>query len=176
MSPASQHPDEEYDGKQKPQPFTGSRVIKSATLHIDFPPAQVFPLLCPQRECDWLDGWDFTWIHSASGYAEQDCVFTTSLPQDGPTIGIFTSYLPDRHLEYVKVTPGFLLLRWSMDLVEPVTGSTSLDMTWTVTGMSRDGNRFVEESLDSRFNALMTRLEKSMNHYLKTGEKLVTAA
>ena len=42
-------------------------------------PAEVFPLLCPVREADWLDGWDPLEVWSRSGVAEPDCVFVLSL-------------------------------------------------------------------------------------------------
>jgi hypothetical protein len=155
------------------RPFTGSRVTKTATLHLDFSPARVFPLLCPERERDWVDGWDYTPVWSSTGYAEQDCVFTSDLPPDGFTVWVFAAYRPDRHLEVVRVTPGLAVLRWSMDLAEPLPGTTALTMTWVVTGLGAAGNRFITDSLDSRFFGLMALLERGMNHYLRTGKKLV---
>jgi hypothetical protein len=155
--------------------FTGSRVTKTAMLHLDFSPARVFPLLCPERERDWIDGWDYTPVWSSTGCAEQDCVFTTDLPPDGFTVWVFSAYQPDRHLEVVRVTPGLAVLRWSMDLAEPLPGTTALAMTWVVTGLSAAGNRFIADSLDSRFSGLMASLERGMNHYLRTGKKPVAA-
>jgi hypothetical protein len=38
---------------------------------IKAPVEQVFPLLCPVRECDWLEGWNCTLLHSGSGLAEK---------------------------------------------------------------------------------------------------------
>ena len=39
------------------------------------PPAEVFPLLCPVREHDWVEGWQAEVLHSESGVAELGCVF-----------------------------------------------------------------------------------------------------
>ena len=30
---------------------------------------EVFPLLCPAREADWIPGWDSDIVHSGTGYA-----------------------------------------------------------------------------------------------------------
>ena len=40
-------------------------------------PEKLFPLLCPARECDWIQGWDCELIYTDSGYAEDNCVFQT---------------------------------------------------------------------------------------------------
>ena len=39
--------------------------------------SKVFPLLCPVREAEWIDGWNPIVVLTQSGYAEQDCVFVT---------------------------------------------------------------------------------------------------
>lgn len=39
---------------------------------------EIFPLLCPVREKEWLKGWDYNMIYSESGYAEKGCVFETN--------------------------------------------------------------------------------------------------
>ena len=39
--------------------------------------SKVFPLLCPVREADWIDGWNPVLVLTQSGFAEQDCVFIT---------------------------------------------------------------------------------------------------
>ena len=39
-------------------------------------PEQVFPLLCPTREYDWIETWQCELIYSDSGFAEPGCIFT----------------------------------------------------------------------------------------------------
>ena len=57
------------------------RVTRTYTQRLTAAPARVFPLLCPVREADWIEGWDPISVWSESGVAEPDCVFTT--PSDG---------------------------------------------------------------------------------------------
>ena len=53
------------------------RVIRSYTQKLRGKPADVFPLLCPVREREWARGWDPLAVYSMSGFAENDCIFTT---------------------------------------------------------------------------------------------------
>ena len=39
-------------------------------LHFDAPPDRVFPLLCPVREYDWIDGWECRMVYAETGVAE----------------------------------------------------------------------------------------------------------
>jgi hypothetical protein len=43
---------------------------------INAPPDAVFPLICPVREAEWLDGWRYTMLFSVSGVVEQGAVFS----------------------------------------------------------------------------------------------------
>ena len=54
-----------------------NRVTHTYTQRLVAPPAAVFPLLCPVREADWIDGWNPLLVLSHSGLAEPDCVFVT---------------------------------------------------------------------------------------------------
>lgn len=42
---------------------------------INHPASEIFPLLCPTREYDWIEGWECDLLYSESGIAEQDCIF-----------------------------------------------------------------------------------------------------
>jgi hypothetical protein len=53
-------------------------------MRLDAPPDRIFPLLCPVREYDWIPTWSCDMIYSESGVAENDCVFATAFPEEGP--------------------------------------------------------------------------------------------
>jgi len=160
----------------RPTHGSGSRVTRKAVLHFHAPPANVFPLLCPERERDWIAGWDYTMVYSQSGYAEPGCVFTTLLPDEGLTIWMFTEHVPDRRVVVSRITPGLFTILWEMDLLEPTPGDTDLTITWTVTGLSEAGNRFVETGLDERFSGLTGMLKRCLDHYFSTGTMLPAGA
>ena len=52
----------------------------------------IFPLLCPVREAEWVDGWEYQLIYSKSGFAEQDCVFSTPTNDKSNAIWQITQY------------------------------------------------------------------------------------
>ena len=45
------------------------RVRRTYRQHLVAPPDAVFPLLCPVRETEWVQGWDPTLVVTASGAA-----------------------------------------------------------------------------------------------------------
>ncbi len=58
-------------------------LVRSYVQRIDASPEAVFPLLCPVREGEWLEGWAETCevIWSASGLAEPGCVVRGGIEQ-----------------------------------------------------------------------------------------------
>jgi len=60
------------------------RTVKKHTILLHGKPEVLFPLLCPVREYEWIEPWKCDMIYSDSGFAEQDCIFQTDFPHDGP--------------------------------------------------------------------------------------------
>ena len=46
-----------------------TRAIRTYVQDLAAPPERVFPLLCPVRETEWVEGWDPLFVASASGLA-----------------------------------------------------------------------------------------------------------
>lgn len=134
----------------------------------------VFPLLCPVRELDWLDGWQCTLVYSTSGLIEQGCVFTT--PHHGKQETTWYVTLYDRanySVEFVRVTPGESVVKINIVLQAISPDSTEANITYEYTSLSEAQNRFIETELEHEFKKSMMWWEKAINHYLKTGEKLL---
>jgi hypothetical protein len=75
-----------------------SGVARTYTQSLNGEPARVFPLLCPVREADRIDGWDPILVLSDSSVAERDCVFVTAAqPQDA--IWYITRHEPNGFVE-----------------------------------------------------------------------------
>ena len=55
--------------------FKGKRAIDEYTGKINSSPSEIFPLLCPVREYDWLEGWACSMTYSDSGLVEDNCIF-----------------------------------------------------------------------------------------------------
>lgn len=152
----------------------GARVERSYVQHIQASPESVFPLLCPVREADWLDGWRYKMIHSESGVAEDGCVFSTETAVSPETIWTVTKH--DRvagEIEFVRVTAEILATRLRIRL-EPAPGNaTSVHIRYTHTPIGPAGVDFIEKHHSPEaFAQSMSWWEKSMNHYLETGKLL----
>ena len=137
----------------------------------------VFPLLCPIRERDWLDGWQCTLIHSTSGLIEQGCVFTTPHHGKQETTWYVTLHDPKNYsVEFVRVTPDESVVKINIALQAISQDSTEATITYEYTSLSEAQNRFIETELEYEFKRSMMWWEKAINQYLKTGEKLLTSS
>jgi hypothetical protein len=154
--------------------FRGLQKIRTFTQINHGKIERVFPLLCPVREADWLDGWDFSMIYSKSGLIEKNCVFSTPHHGEQKTIWHVTQYDRDRYfIEFLRVTPNENVVRINIQLVSLDEETTSTTITYQFTALSQEQNEFIETELDTIFLSSMNWWERAINHYLATGEKLL---
>lgn len=151
----------------------GLRISKKTTFHLLSRPSVVFPLLCPKREYDWVDGWNCQIKFSESGFAEPGCIFSTKLEPEGDAIWMMTDYYPDNFLRILKVCPEFYVLDWTFVLKQAEEGETDLEMTYTMTALSEEGWVHIRDFMEKIYPNLMERLYNSLSYYLRTGEKLL---
>ena len=85
--------------------FTARRTTKTYRQTINATPEKVFPLLCPIREAEWLDGWQYAMIYSESGLIEDGAVFSTPHAGEADTVWIVTKHDPrKREIEFARFT------------------------------------------------------------------------
>lgn len=152
------------------------RITRHFTQRIEAPPERVFPLLCPVREAEWLEGWGeiVEMVHSESGLAEEGCVFLTRPPDQVETVWVITRHDATRgEVEFVRVTLGLLATRLHIR-VEAAAGEASrVEITYLFTPLSEAGDALAREAhSEAAFRRSMAWWEASMNHWLKTGELL----
>ncbi len=123
------------------------------------------------READWIEGWDPLLVVSASGHAEQDCVFLTSAePEDA--IWYITRHEPELgFLEMLKLTPGVTACRLTIQLKATDAG-TDATVGYTHTSLGPEGDTFVESYTEQVYLDFMRDWEARMNHYLAAGQCL----
>ena len=168
------------------------RVSFSHTLHIQATPDEVFPLLCPVREHDWIQGWNGQLIYSESGYVEDNCIFESDMPGRGREVWSVSRYEPDRYiLEFVRMNLDMAVTKLNIALRETEAGETELDWTEVITalnpesgcpegteqdtglGGSRNEGRALLDTVDEDVYAQrMAHLSTILNHYCTTGEML----
>ena len=147
------------------------RVTRTYTQHLVAPPSRVFPLLCPVREVDWLEGWDPPEVFAESGVAEPDCVFLT---EGGParTIWYVTRHEPGNgFIEMIKITPAVTACRLTIQL-RPVAGGSEASISYSHTSLGPAGDAFVASFTEEHYRQFMRDWEERMNHYLAHGTLL----
>lgn len=142
------------------------------TLSHPFPAAKVFPLLCPVRESEWLEGWKASVIHSLSGVVEKDAVFSTPHKSGSNTIWAVTHYDQEAfQVNFARVTDEVEVVFITIELED--NGDHCLAHVEYKFVPFADGRKYhLEQSLPTRFPAMIDWWEKSLNHYLETGTML----
>ena len=153
--------------------FTSKRLTRTYRQTISAAPETVFPLLCPVREAEWLDGWNYTMLWSQSGLVEEGAVFSTRGENEADTVWIVTRH--DRAtlaLEFTRFTPASRVCVLRIAVEPHADGRSLVDIAYTYTGITAAGNGFLDGMTDASFLDAMTFWQRSMNHWLATGETL----
>ncbi|MBT8224839.1 MAG: hypothetical protein HKP61_00485 [Dactylosporangium sp.] len=156
-------------------------------------PEQVFPLLCPVREYDWIPGWSCAMVYSESGVAELGCVFRTG-PDAGNEVWTVSRYEPNQAIEFVRVIADTWVVLMRLALAPagpdpaatpttpttpaapttpatpttPTTPTTTVRVTHTYTALSPRGTTAVGEVNAEEHDAQWRRLAKLASHYVTT--------
>jgi len=156
--------------------FTARRTTRTYCQTIHATPENVFPLLCPVREAEWLDGWRYAMIYSESGLIEEGAVFSTPSEGEADTVWIVTRHDPgNREVEFARFTPDSRTCVLKIGVIAKTENSSSVDISYTYTATTPAGNDFIDKLTEARFLEAVTFWEGSLNHFLKTGEKLSRA-
>jgi hypothetical protein len=141
-------------------------------MHIDAPPSEIFPLLCPVREYEWLDRWRCEIVHTASGIAEDGCIFTTASAGDGPMVWVVSRYEPPHTIQFTSVVAGSYVMRLRIDLTPSGTRGSELRWAREFTAIADAGTEWVAASDLDAHRARMAGLRDRLAHYVATGAML----
>lgn len=151
-----------------------TRIVREYRMVHKAGPAQVFPLLCPVREYDWIPQWHCELLHTQSGVAELGCVFRTDFgDQWGPEIWVVSHYRPGEKIAFVR-TGALRTTRYEVILTSDRDDAAVTHLTWRqeITGLNPEGNELVAALGDDEFQAMMAALNDMLAHYLATGKSL----
>ncbi|MBI1731915.1 MAG: hypothetical protein HYR49_04000 [Gammaproteobacteria bacterium] len=139
--------------------------------HLAGTPEQVFPLLCPVRECDWSPGWDPLLVVSQSGVAEPDCVFITPAEPHN-AVWYVTRHEPDNgFVEMLKITPEVTACRLTIQL-RAVPGGCTAEVTYCHTSLGPAGDAFVAAFTADHYTGFMLVWEAELNTYLGKSRRI----
>lgn len=148
-----------------------NRVTRSYVQHLEGSSGQVFALLCPVREAEWIVGWDPPLVVSRSGVAERDCVFTTAA-QPADAIWYITRHEPESgFVEMLKITPQVTACRLTIQVRATGIGSEA-EVTYMHTSLGPAGDAFVAAFTEESYRQFMQDWEARVNHFLRTGSAL----
>jgi len=129
-------------------------------------PGEIFPLLCPVREREWAEGWDPLVVYTLSGFAENNCIFTTG-EEKPESIWVITEFDAVRlRMELIKVTPDMTVGRIVIALSDDGSGDTAADVSYTYTAIGPGGEEFVRDYSEEFFERFMQYSESALNAYL----------
>lgn len=150
-----------------------NRVSRTYTQRLVAGPERVFPLLCPVREADWIEGWDPLVVLTGSGVAEPDCVFVTQADPH-PAVWYVTRHEPERgFVEMLKLTPEVTACRVTID-VRPAGDGSEATITYSHTSLGLEGDAFLDTFTEAYYRDFMAEWEARINHYLEHGTMLHT--
>ena len=153
--------------------FKAQRVNRSFIQTINAAPARVHSLICPVKEAEWLDGWDYDLIFSNSGSAEKGCVFISRSSGEKDTIWLITQR-DDAACEtvFARTTPDSRVAEVTVRIEDDGEQTSRVHINYTITALTEEGNRFIENFTEENFVNDMKFWEATMNHYLETGKAL----
>jgi hypothetical protein len=148
--------------------------MKTLTRHTTFDvsaaPEEVFPLLCPVREYDWIEGWTCRMVHTESGVAEKDCVFRTDFDGE-PMTWVVGRYEPPARIEFTCFVPDLHVMRLAIAL-SGGPDRTRLDWTRRWLSLGPAGDAWLLARTEGHHEQRMAWLRDSLRHYLETGDML----
>jgi hypothetical protein len=148
------------------KPVTSPRRTFEQTARIEAPPGDVFPLLCPVREYDWIPTWSCDLLHTASGVAELGCIFRTTSPAGaGSMTWVVSRYEPPRLIEFTSFVPDQLVMRLAIAL-EPSGEATVLHWRREYTALAAPAEQWLAERPEAQVRAETARLFGMLSDYL----------
>ena len=142
------------------------RVTRTYVQKIQAHPDEVFPLLCPVRETEWVEGWDPIVVYSQSGLAEPDCIFLTG-ETEPESAWIITNRDSNKfEMEIIKVTPWTTMAKVNISLRQNEESGTDATVTYTYTALSEAGEDFVNHYTEEYYIEFMRYWEGAINDYL----------
>ncbi|MGO8692720.1 MAG: SRPBCC family protein [Rectinemataceae bacterium] len=122
----------------KPSWAKSDRFERSARFAVDARAEEVFPLLCPVREYEWIPDWSCEMIWSKSGVAERDATFRTKMHPFGRLLWTCIAYEPPRRIEYLMTLGSRAAVRLEISLDE---GPGGTEVGWTMRFTAAGGLR-----------------------------------
>lgn len=140
---------------------------RSFQLLFNAHPKIIFPLLCPEREKEWIPNWTYEMIHSNSGLIEEGCIFKND-EYDTETIWFVAKHDPiQNELFFIHFAKNLLITEFSVMLSAKSDYKTTAIVQYKFTPLSEKGAIYIAKNLSqSSLQKEMSMMENFMNLYL----------
>lgn len=148
--------------------MSGKRITRRFSTALSAPPEQVFPLLCPVKEYDWIPHWRCDLVYTQSGSAELGCVFRTDFKDhSGPETWVVCTFEKNRRIGFVKAGT-HCATRYNVSLEQHKSGST---ITWEqeITSLDEQGELILDQLTTQAYDEKMTHINQLLEYYLLHG-------
>ena len=145
------------------------RIARKHTIKVNASKEELFPLLCPVRESEWMPGFSSQNVYSESGFAELHCIFQTGPNEVNKTIWIIPVYEKDNFIEFIYHEAKIKVVIIKLSLSDLSNSETSLQVEYIYTSLSEDGNTQLEGITEEAFKNQINSWEICLNYFFKNG-------
>jgi hypothetical protein len=142
-------------------------IVRSHHIEIQAPPDVVFPLFTPLGEKKWVEGWEPVAHYPPSGEATEGAVFTTRAEGEPVTVWAIVAFDAEtRYANYLRVRPGSRVAWVQVRCEEAMSGTTRVQVTYTFTALSEEGNRYVSDFTEARYREYIDSWKDTIHRFL----------
>lgn len=146
--------------------------MRNGVIHCKAAVEEVFPLLCPKREEEWIPGWECETIWSTSGYNEEGAIFRTIKPYGTELYWTTLQYdINSKIVDFLITAPRLYMFRFKIELYVNSDGLLTITFTQIFTSISDEGNTFLKRYEGEDFKGRLKSLEEFMNRHLEDKRK-----
>jgi hypothetical protein len=148
--------------------FKARQFTRSGNIHCQATVEEVFPLLCPKKEEDWIPGWECETIWSKSGYNEKGAIFRTTKPYGAELFWNTLQYdINNKVVDFLITAPHLYMFRFTIEIHDNSNGSLKITFTQVFTSISEEGTAFLKQYESEDFKGRLKNLKEFMNNYLE---------
>ncbi len=144
------------------------RIKRVCNAHYQGTPEQVFPLLCPVLEYDWLEHWDAEIVYTESGVAELDCIFKTFFNPGETEVWSVTRYEKNRCIEFIIMDTNHVV-RYTITLQDNQNGTCDGNWAQVITALTPKEEKSMESFTQAVYDKRIMDISMRLNYYLENG-------
>jgi hypothetical protein len=147
--------------------FKAAQLRREGIIHVKASIEEVFPLLCPKREEEWIPGWECETIWSTSGTNEDGAIFRTTKPYGTELYWTTLQYdIKAGVVDFLITAPHLFMLRYPITVRRGGDGLLTITFSQSFTSVSEEGSVLLSRYQGEDFPSRLAALEGFMSHYL----------